>query len=160
MNPSINEECGLLVEGFDSPPVIMMTYNPAYYAGLLTQAGLRRCKDLLAYGFALDDSRLARLERLGARALSAARGVTIRPVEKRALARDLARIQEVYNAAWEDNWGHVPMTPAEVDFMARRLLPLLDERSILLAETGDETVAFILGCPTSTRCSPGCAAAW
>ena len=69
MNPSINEECGLLVEGFDSPPVIMMTYNPAYYAELLTQAGLRRCKDLVAYLVVLDDSRLARLERLAARAL-------------------------------------------------------------------------------------------
>ena len=63
------------------------------------------------------------------------------------MARDLAKIQEVYNAAWEDNWGHVPMTPAEVDFMARRLLPLVDENFILLAEIGGETVAFILGVP-------------
>ncbi len=69
MNPSINEECGLLVEGFDAPPVIMMTYNPPYYAELLARAGLKRRKDLLAYRIVLDDSRLARLERLAARGL-------------------------------------------------------------------------------------------
>jgi GNAT superfamily N-acetyltransferase len=147
MNPSINEECGLLVEGFDSPPVIMMTYNPAYYPGLLEKSGLRRCRNLLAYGFPLDTSRQARLERLGSRALSASRGVTVRPIDKRALPRDLARIQEIYNAAWEENWAHVPMTPAEVDFMARRLVPLLDDGLAFLAEIGDEAVAFILGFP-------------
>jgi hypothetical protein len=147
MNPSINEECGLLVEGFDSPPVIMTTYNPPYYPALLAGAGLRRCKDMVAYSVPLDDSRLARLERLAARALASARGIAIRPVDRRALARDLALIQGVYNAAWGDNWGHVPMTPAEVDFMARRLLPLIDEKLILIAEAGDEAVAFILGVP-------------
>ncbi len=147
MNPSINEECGLLVEGFDAPPVIMMTYNPAYYAELFADAELRRCKDLLAYGVILDDRHLARLDRLGARALRRAGGVTVRPVDKRALGRDLGKIQDVYNAAWEDNWGHVPMTPAEIEFMARRLLPLIDERIIYLAEAGEETVAFILSLP-------------
>lgn len=146
MNPSINEECGLLVEGFDAPPVIMTAYNPAYYPSLLAQAGLRRSKEMVAYSVTLDDSRLARLERLGARA-AAARGFTIRPIDKRALARDLARIQDVFNSAWGDNWGHVPMTPAEVDFMARRLLPLIDEKLVLLAEVGDETVAFLLAVP-------------
>jgi GNAT superfamily N-acetyltransferase len=147
MNPSINEECGLLVDGFDVPPVVMMTYNPRYYAALFADAGLQRCKDLLAYCIILDDSRLARLERLGARALTRAGGVTVRPVDKRRLARDLAKIQEVFNAAWEDNWGFVPMTDAEIDFMAKRLTPLLDEDIVLLAEHGEEPVAFILAVP-------------
>ena len=147
MNPSINEECGLLVEGFTAPPVVMMTYNPAYYAGLLAAAGLERRKDLLAYRMTVDDRHLARLERLGARALGRADGVTVRSVDKHALARDLTRLQEVYNAAWENNWGHVPMTTAEIAFMARRLLPVLDEKLVLLAEVRDETVAFILTVP-------------
>jgi GNAT superfamily N-acetyltransferase len=146
MNPSINEECGLLVEGFDAPPVVMMTYNPGYYADLLAAAGLRRCKDLLAYGLTLDDRHLSRLERLGARALQRS-GVTVRPVDRRALARDLANIQEVYNAAWEDNWGHVPMTVDEIVFMARRLLPVLDPEIVLVAEAGGQTVGFILALP-------------
>jgi hypothetical protein len=135
------------VEGFGSPPTIMTTYNPAYYPGLMTEAGLRRCQTMVAYTVVLDDSRLVRLERLGARALASSRGLTIRPVDTRALARDVAKMQDVFNAAWGDNWGHVPMTPAEVDFMARRLRPLIDATTILLAETGDETVAFILAVP-------------
>ena len=147
MNPSINEECGLLVEGFDAPPVIMMTYNPPYYAELLAEAGLRRCKDLLAYGVVLDDRHLARLDRLGGRVLRRAGDVTIRSVRKRALGRDLAKIQDIYNSAWEDNWGNVPMTAAEIEFMARRLLPLIDERIIFLAEAGEEAIAFILCLP-------------
>jgi GNAT superfamily N-acetyltransferase len=147
MNPSINEECGLLVEGFDRPPVLMMTYNPPYYAGLLQDAGLARCKDLFAYFITLDDSLLARFDRLAARALARMPGVTIRALEKRALPRDLAKIQEIYNAAWEENWGHVPMTAGEVEFMARRLTPILDANLVLLAETPDEPAAFIMALP-------------
>jgi GNAT superfamily N-acetyltransferase len=147
MNPCINEECGLLVEGFDVPPVVMMTYNPPYYAALFARAGLRRCKNLLAYRIVVDDSRLSRLERLTARLLARAQGVTVRPVDKRSLARDLAKVQEVFNAAWGDNWGHVPMTDDEVAFMARRLLPLLDEELVLLAEDQGKAVAFLLAVP-------------
>jgi hypothetical protein len=150
MNPSINEECGLLVEGFGAPPVFMMTYNPAYYAELLAEAGLRRCKDLLAYGLKLDDRHLPRLERLGTRALRRA-GVTVRPLDRRALGRDLRKMQDVYNAAWENNWGNVPMTSAETEFTAARLLPLIDEHIILLAEAGEETVAFILSLPDANE---------
>jgi hypothetical protein len=148
MNPSINEECGLLVEGFDAPPVVMMTYNPRYYPELFAQASLRRCKDLLAYDVVLDGTLLARLERLATRALERAGGVTIRSVDKRTFVRDLEKIQEVYNAAWEDNWGHVPMTGAEIEFMAKRLVPLLEEELVRLAETREGVpVAFILGVP-------------
>jgi hypothetical protein len=147
MNPSINEECGLLVAGFDTPPTIMMTHNPPYYPALLARAGVVRCKDLLAYRFGLDRTHQARFERLAARALARAGGVTVRPVDKRALARDLGKVKEVYNSAWEDNWGHVPMTDGEVEFMARRLLPLIDADLVLLAEHRDEPVAFILTVP-------------
>jgi hypothetical protein len=148
MNPSINEECGLLVEGFHAPPVVMMTYNPPYYAALLAGAGFKRCKDLLAYDVPIDETQQARLDRLAARVLDRAGGITVRPVDKRAMARDVARIQEVYNAAWEDNWGHVPMTGAEIEFMAKRLTPLVEEQFVRLAETPEGTpVAFILGVP-------------
>ena len=149
MNPSINEECGLLVEGFDRPPVLMMTYNPPYYEGLCEDAGLTRCKDLFAYLVTLDDSRLPRLDRLAAWAVARTAGVTVRPIDRRALARDLAKIQEIYSAAWEDNWGHVPMTAGEVDFMAKRLIRVLDPQDsfALLAETDEEPVAFIVALP-------------
>jgi GNAT superfamily N-acetyltransferase len=147
LNPSINEECGLLVEGFDAAPVIMMTYNPPYYAELFAQAELKRRKDLLAYRTVVDDSRLPRLERLAARGLARSGTITIRPIERRALGRDLRKIKDVFNAAWEDNWGHVPMTDPEVDFMATRLLPLVDEQIVLLAEDRGEAAAFLLALP-------------
>ncbi len=147
MNPSINEECGLLVEGFDTPPVLMMTYNPPYYPALHEDAGLTPCKDLFAYRVALDGSRLARLDRLAARALARVPDVSVRPIDRRALSRDLAKIQDIYNAAWEDNWGHVPLTSAEVEFMATRLTPLLDEKLVFLAEAPNEAVAFIITLP-------------
>ena len=147
MNPSINEECGLLVEGFERPPVFMMTYNPPYYPALYADAGLTPCKDLFAYRMPVDHSHLARLDRLADRALMRLPGVTIRAIDKRALAADLEKIQEIYNAAWDDNWGHVPMTSAEVEFMAARLTPLLDEQLVLLAETSGEAVAFIITLP-------------
>jgi len=147
MNPSINEECGLLVDGFDTPPVLMMTYNPPYYVDLCERARLTRCKDLWAYHFALDDALLARFERVAARAFERMPGVTIRAIDRRSLPRDLAKVQDVYNAAWEDNWGHVPMTAAEVHFMARRLTPLLTADIVLLAETDEEPVAFLLALP-------------
>lgn len=151
VNPSINEECGLLVEGFGRPPAVMMTYNPAYYPGLLAEAGLRRSRDLVAYRVDLEGSRLERLDRVGARALARAGDLTIRPIDKRAMDRDRVKLQTVFNAAWEDNWGHVPMTDAEIEFMARRLMPLLDPEVVQLAETGGETVAFILAVPDANE---------
>jgi hypothetical protein len=147
MNPSINEECGLLVEGFDTPPVLMMPYNPRYYPALYEYAGLTPCKDLFAYRIPIDHSRLTRLDRLAARAHARLPDVTVRQIDKRALSRDLMKIQDVYNAAWEDNWGNVPMTSAEVEFMATRLAPLLDEKLVLLAESPGESVAFIITLP-------------
>src|SRR5262249_53183821 len=86
-------------------------------------------------------------DRLSARALARVPDVKIRTLDKRAMARDLAKIQEVYNAAWDENWGHVPMTSAEVEFMAKRLTPLLDEKFVFLAETSSEAAGFSLALP-------------
>jgi hypothetical protein len=147
MNPSINEECGLLVEGFDRPPVLMMSYNPCYYGALHEDAGLAGCQDLLAYLATPSPSTLARLDRLAARTMERMPGLRARPIDTRRLERDLAKVREIYNAAWEDNWGHVSMTSDEVDFMARRLTPILDRQIALLAEAGDEPVAFLIAVP-------------
>lgn len=151
-NPSLNDEAGLLVEGFASPPVFMMTYNPAYYVDLLEGAGFRKAKDLLAYWFEIGPAPLARLERLAERLRRRERDIQIRKVSKRTLRADLPKIREVYNAAWEQNWGFVPMTADEMDFMAKRLKPLLDEDFLFLAETRHpdgrlEPIAFMLSLP-------------
>ena len=124
-NPTLNDEAGLLVEGFDSPPVLMMTYNPRSYAALIEGQGFRKAKDLLAYWFPLEEKPLERLSRVAERFRKREPDIVVRNVSKGGLAVDLAKIREVYNAAWEKNWGFVPMTPEEMDFMAKRLKPLL-----------------------------------
>lgn len=147
MNPTTNDECGLLVDGFNSPPVFMMTYNPPYYIELLEQEGFRPAKDLLAYYIDLSVLPMDRLSRIAEKVRKRNPDLTFRPVLKKTLAADLAKIKEVYNAAWEDNWGFVPMTDAEVDFMADRLKPLLMEGLVWLTECGDKPVGFLLATP-------------
>ena len=151
-NPSLNDEAGLLVEGFDSPPVLMMTYNPRTYPALLEGAGFRKAKDLLAYWFDLGEKPLERLTRVANRLRKRETDIVVRTVSKGGLARDLPKIREVYNEAWEANWGFVPMTAAEMDYMAKRLKPLVVEELLWLAEARKpdgtlEPVAFMLNLP-------------
>ncbi len=155
-NPSLNDEAGLLVSGFGSPPVFMMTYNPPFYPALLEGAGFRKAKDLLAYWFDAAPEPLERLDRMAERVRRREPEITVRAVTKRSLDDDLPRIREVYNSAWEKNWGFVPMTDAEMDFMALRLKPLLDEEFVFLAERRreggpDEPVAFLMSTPDYNR---------
>jgi hypothetical protein len=155
-NPSLNDEAGLLVDGFDSPPVFMMTYNPSFYPALVEGAGFRKAKDLLAYFFEVGPEPLARLEKMAARVTAREPSVVVRPIRKKTLKADLPKIREVYNAAWEKNWGFVPMTPEEMDFMAARLKPLLDEKFAFLAEVRRpdgtlEPIAFMLAMPDFNR---------
>jgi hypothetical protein len=151
-NPSLNDEAGLLVDGFDSPPVFMMTYNPRYYVSLVEGAGFRKAKDLLAYWFDVGPEPLKRLTRLTDRLRRREPDVVVRSITKKSLAADLPAVREVYNSAWEKNWGFVPMTPEEMDFMASRLKPLLDEEFAFLAERRRddgslEPIAFLLAMP-------------
>ncbi len=147
MNPTSNDECGLLVEGFDSSPTLMMTYNPPYYAPLIEANGFRKAKDLLAYNIDLKSEPMDRLARLVARARKKWPELSFRPIRRRTLDQDLAKIKEIYNTAWERNWGFVPMTDREVDFMAERLRPLLMVDISWLAETDREPVGFLLALP-------------
>ncbi|HTL54334.1 MAG TPA: GNAT family N-acetyltransferase [Candidatus Limnocylindrales bacterium] len=147
MNPTTNDECGLLIDGFDSSPVFMMTYNPRYYVSLVEAAGFSKAKDLLAFHIDLAGIPMDRLTRIGGKVKQRNPNLTFRPVLRKTLQQDIGKIKEVYNAAWQDNWGFVPMTDAEVDFMAERLKPLLMEGLIWLAESGSETVGFLLALP-------------
>jgi ribosomal protein S18 acetylase RimI-like enzyme len=151
-NPSLNDEAGLLVEGFDTPPVLMMTYNPRYYATLLEDSGFRKAKDLLASWFEIGPEPLALFVRINERFRRRNRDIEVRKVSKGSLKADLPKIRDVYNAAWEKNWGFVPMTSEEMDFMAARLKPLLDENFLFLAEARKpdgslEPVGFMLSLP-------------
>ncbi len=147
MNPTTNDECGLLVKGFDSSPVFMMPYNPAYYVGLLQGLGCVKAKDLIAFHIDLSAIPLDRLARIADMVRRRYPDVSLRAVTRKSLAADISKIKDVYNAAWEDNWGFVPMTMREMDFMAERLKPLMMEGLVWLAESGPKTVGFLLALP-------------
>jgi ribosomal protein S18 acetylase RimI-like enzyme len=147
MNPSTNDECGLLVRGFDRPPVFMMTYNPPYYPRLVELAGFAKAKDLLAFFFNLANTPMERFERIAAKFEKREPEMRLRPIRKKTLAEDIRKVTEVYNEAWEANWGFVPMTPDEIQFMAKRLKPLLYEGLAYVMETPQETVGFLLASP-------------
>jgi len=151
-NPTLNDEAGLLVDGFDSSPVLMMTYNPKSYIALIEGQGFREAKDLLAYWFPLEEKPLARLSRVADRFRKRASDIVVRNVTKGSLEKDLVKIREVYNEAWEKNWGFVPMTPEEMDFMAKRMKPLLVPELLWLGEARKpdgtlEPIAFMLMLP-------------
>lgn len=145
MNPSTNYECGLLVEGFDSSPVVMMPYNPPYYVRLLEEAGLQKARDLVAYNVPVNGVRGKRVEGLAVRAASG--GMRIRPIRMAEFDREAEAIWGIYNLAWERNWGFVPMTREEFFHSAREMKPVLVPELALLAENGSRIAGFALALP-------------
>jgi hypothetical protein len=146
VNPSTNEECGVLVEGFDTDPMVMMTHNPPYYDALLKQCGLGKAKDLLA--FILDaDNIPERVERGVRIARKRNKDITVRPMNMKKFEDEVEAFRTVYNGAWERNWGFVPMTDAEVTHMAKQLRPVVDPVLIRFAEREGRPVAFALALP-------------
>ncbi|MCZ6680880.1 MAG: GNAT family N-acetyltransferase [Candidatus Poribacteria bacterium] len=143
---STNDECALLVDGFDSSPVIMMPYNPRYYLDLIEGFGFQTAKDLLAYEITDDvpvDDRLSRIiERTRRR-----NRIMIRPFKKKQLDQEVQYVKDIYNSAWEQNWGFVPMTDREIDHMAADLKRIIDENIVLFAEIEGEPVGFMLALP-------------
>ncbi|HEY1016341.1 MAG TPA: GNAT family N-acetyltransferase, partial [Herpetosiphonaceae bacterium] len=147
MNFSINDECGLLVEGFDAPPVAMMTYNPPRYVEHIEQAGFRKLIDLYAWLLeAGDGPPPARLERVAALARRRA-GLTFRRLDMGDFDAEVSRGWELYNRAWADNWGAVPMTREEFDYLARSFKPFLDPELLVLAEAGGELAGLLIAVP-------------
>jgi len=144
---STNDECGLLVEGFDGPPVLMMNYNPPWYEGLLTGAGLRPAEDLLAWW--ASSKELGDLDRM-ARVTDRARsryGWSLRTFRLDRLEEELRLVREVYNRAWESNWGFVPMTDEEFRFSADDLKQILDPEVVFMVEREGKPLGFSLALP-------------
>ena len=151
MNPSINYECGLLVDGFDSPPRIMMTYNPPYYPELFRAAGLRKEHDLYAYEIsdANTDNGLAKVDR--ASRLYSIPGAKIRPVRMDRYEEELEAVWRIYNSAWSENWGAVKASREEIRFLGLDLKPILIPDLTLVCEVAGEPVAFGLVIPDANE---------
>jgi hypothetical protein len=142
---SINEETGLLIDGFDTPPMMMMGHDPVYEAAHLEALGYAKYKDVYAYLMDLDAplSRSARtmLER------PLASNVTMRKLNLKDYDNEIRRVVDIFNDAWSNNDGFVPMTEPETDELATRIKMLLDERLVWFAEVKGEPVAFIVTLP-------------
>jgi len=151
MNPSINDECGLLIEGFETPPVLMMTYNPPYLRALVEAAGFVKAKDLFAYYVDLAKAPAERLERLAADFRRRHPRITVRPITRASAATDVPKLKRIYNEAWEKNWGAVPLTDGEIGLLAQRLLPLVEDGLVWLAEEGNEVAGFLLAVPDANE---------
>jgi hypothetical protein len=147
MNPSTNDETGLLVDGFDTPPFIMMTYNPPYYKDLYEGYGLEKAKDLLAWFWDIRGvefpEKLVKIADVAKRRS----GIKLRNLKLKDLRSELELVLEVYNNAWSKNWGFVPMTKEEILHAADDLKQIADEDYLFIAEKDGKPVAFSVTLP-------------
>jgi GNAT superfamily N-acetyltransferase len=150
MDFTMNDECGILIEGFDEPSMILEPWHPPYYSERLEAAGLGKAIDLLMWelwlGKLKEGNEFHPLIHAAAEQ-SRKEGVTLRPMRKREMAAEVGRFMEVYNEAWGDNWGFVPITEAEVEFQAKNLKPVLDENWAMMAEKDGEVIGAALTLP-------------
>jgi len=148
VNFSTNEACGLLIEGFDTPPVLMYTYNFPYYANLIEKAGFGKQIDLINWhweGQAYDDKSVKLLDSLQERLKRS--NVTIRKVDLKNFKQETKNLREVYNQAWDKNTGFVPLTDEEFDYLAADLKLILDPDFALVAEQDGKIVGFGIALP-------------
>jgi GNAT superfamily N-acetyltransferase len=141
---SVNDECGLLVDGFDTPPTLMMPHNPRYYLRLLERSGFTKAKDLWVYQGGHPEHYVPVPERL-ARATELIRqrqGITLRPLNMKDFEGEVERIKELYNSAWEKNWGFVPMTDHEIDHLAEQFKPVVIPELVPMAEKDGKLIGF------------------
>ena len=146
-NYSCNDSWGLLVEGFDSPPVILMPYNPRYYVDLLEKAGFGKAMDLYAWWMMSAHGIInPKILRIGEKVLRE-ENIRLRTIDMKNFTHEVEVIKKIYNDAWSANWGFVPMTNAEFDFLAQDLKPVVDPRMVLVVEKDGQPVGFSLSIP-------------
>jgi hypothetical protein len=138
-NLSINEETGLLVDGFDVPPMLLMGHDPRYAGARIEAQGYRKARDMYAYIYDITQPPPPLLTRM----INRHQGrFTVRPLDPKRYMQDINTITDIYNDAWAGNWGFVPYTPAEVDHLAKALKPLLDPQLVPIAEWDGKPVGF------------------
>ena len=146
---SVNDECGLLVDGFEFPPTLMMPHNPRYYIELLERAGFTKAKDLWVYQGGSEEGYVPVPERLarGTELIRQRQGITLRSLDVKNFQHEVERIKELYNAAWEKNWGFVPMTEHEIDHLAAQFKPVVIPEMVPMAEKEGKLIGFGIALP-------------
>ncbi|RPI18997.1 MAG: N-acetyltransferase [Ignavibacteriae bacterium] len=150
VNPSTNDECGLLVDGFDSSPVMLMPYNPAFYANRIESFGFDKEKDLYAYFISSDvindEKMMAKLERM-ANLIKKRYNIVTRTLKLKDLENEIRKVEYIYNDAWDMNWGFVPITSEEFDYMGESLKQVVDPNIVFFAEIDGKPAGFSLTLP-------------
>lgn len=146
---SVNDECGLLVSGFERPPTLMMPHNPRYYVDLLERAGFSKARDLWVYQGGSEERYVPVPERLarGTELIRQRQGITLRSLNMKDFEGEVERIKELYNAAWEKNWGFVPMTDREIDHLAEQFKPVVIPELVPMAEKDGKLIGFGIALP-------------
>lgn len=137
---NINHESGVLIDGFDTPPFMLMPHDPPWIAPMIEAWGMAKGRDVLAYRLDCRNGLPERPKRLFAQAPE---GISIRGVNLKKWDEEVETIARIFNEAWKDNWGFVPFTQAEIDAMAKEMRPLIDPGLVKFAEMDGRTVGFI-----------------
>lgn len=146
VNPSMNDECGFLLEGYDLMPAIMMPYTPPYYIELAERYGFKKAKDLYALIKYTKDGIPQRIERMIGVIIKKT-GVKIRTLDMKNFERDISILKDIYNSAWERNWGFVPMTEAEINLAAKKFKEFVDPSLVVYAEIDNNPVGVAVTIP-------------
>ena len=142
---TMNQEVGVLIEGWDTPPVLAMAHTPNYYPALIEQAGYRKAKDLYAWSYPIGrfDKRLAALHKRAA----ARPNISIRTFDRKHLRDDIRIATQIFNEAWAGNWGFVPINEAEADALADELAQFANTCATSLIEIDGEPAGMVVGVP-------------
>ena len=146
LNPSLNESAGLLIDGFDTDPMLMMPRNPQDYAAYIESSGYAKVKDLYAWIYDLSRDVPPIVHRLAER-VKKEMGITARPFNLKEFAKETEKLREIYCGAWQDNWGFVAPTTAEFKRIATEMKPIFDPNAAVLAEKDGKPIACAVAVP-------------
>ena len=146
-NPGMMDEIGILVEGFDKYPSILMPYNKSYYDKLLNEAGYKKEMDLLTYLVTQDSVDRDRANRAMEIVKKRLPGITIRKIKLKKIREEVAIIREIFNSAWKNNWGFIPLSTEEFDALAADLKTIVDDDFAHIAEIDGKPVGFSVALP-------------
>ena len=148
VNYSTNDPCGLLINGFEHLPQIMMTYNKSYYQSIFERYGFQKKMDLFSYWFTPDTipERTIKLAKNIEQRLSR-NGITIRKMNLKKFKEEVKGIKKIYNEAWDKKWGFVPFTDDEFNYVAKDMKLILDKDLVLVAEKNNQMIGFTLALP-------------
>jgi len=141
MNFSTNEQCGILIEGFQYTPMLMTPYNPPYYQNLLEKIGFTKVKDLFAYIKKIPETLPKKIYKVAN--IAKKKGIKVRKANIKNLYNELQIFKNIYNEAWSKNWGFIPISNEELKYMANRLKPIVIPELMLIAEKDGIPIGFL-----------------